>query len=269
MSVKTTIYKQFDSLEVKESKFSVFNLPEHFHETYCIGLLSNGIKECTIENSETIVHSNSISILNPYQVHSDKNIDTSECNYKMIYVNKDVVDYFGNKLTGKKEILFTNDLLTDPTIVKKVEIFFDENQNDSSLNQNLSNLIESLILNGNHIQLQDNKNLDSKNALEDCIEKARLNFAEKIDIEKMAKECKLSKFQFIRYFKKKTGITPASYILIQRINFAKNLLLNNVPIGQAALEAGFYDHAQFCKFFKYYTNTSPSDYKQSCNIVQA
>ena len=85
----------------------------------------------------------------------------------------------------------------------------------------------------------------------------------------MASESKLSKFQFIRHFKKMTGLTPAVYILVNRINYAKTLLAKNIPITQVALEVGFYDHPQFCKFFKYYTNISPTEYKHDCNIIQA
>ncbi|EPE9818434.1 helix-turn-helix domain-containing protein [Flavobacterium psychrophilum] len=53
------------------------------------------------------------------------------------------------------------------------------------------------------------------------------------------------------------------------MNHAKSLLIQGIPFGQIALEVGFYDHAQFCKFFKYYTNLSPTAYKSNCNIVQA
>ncbi len=270
MSVKTNKYKQFDSIEIKESLFKVFDLPDHFHDTYCIGLLSSGIKTSIIEETPQIIHSNSVSIINPYQIHSDKNIDHEDCHYRMIYVNKEVVNFFAHKITGKKDndLFFTNDLITDPKISSAILNFFSDMDNESLLDHKLKTLAELLVINAipeKRISIHP----ESKNAIDDSIEKARLNFLEKIDLEKMANEVQLSKYQFIRYFKKKTGITPASYILIHRINHAKSLLDQDMPIVQVALESGFYDHAQFCKFFKYYTNITPSDYKRNCNIVQA
>ncbi|ELV7524727.1 AraC family transcriptional regulator [Flavobacterium psychrophilum] len=270
MYIKTNTYQQFDAIEIKESLFKEFLLPNHFHDTFCIGLLSNGIKKSIIEETPQLVHSNSVSIINPYQVHSDNNIDTSDCLYRMIYVNKDVVDYFSKKITGKNcnNLLFTNDLITNSLVSSAVLNLFDEKYNENLLEQKLKNLIEILISKGyskeNVIITSENRN-----AIDDSIENARLNFSNKIDITKMAIDSKLSKYQFIRYFKKKTGITPASYILIHRINHAKSLLIKGIPFGQIALEVGFYDHAQFCKFFKYYTNLSPTEYKSNCNIVQA
>ncbi|SFA72341.1 AraC-type DNA-binding protein [Flavobacterium swingsii] len=270
MYLKINRYNQFDSLEVKESMFKEFNLPNHFHDTYCIGLLNNGIKKCTIENTPQLIHSNSVSIINPYQIHSDKNVDNEDCLFRMIYLNKDVLNYFTKKITGKnnENIIFTNDLITDSLVNSSILSFFNETDNGILLEHKLEKLIQILINNKYSIDNID-INYDNKNAIDDSIQKARLNFFDKIDIAKMSQESKISKYQFIRYFKKKTGLTPASYILLHRINCSKTLLMKDIPIGEIALEVGFYDHAQFCKFFKYYTNTSPTEYRYSCNIIQA
>lgn len=270
MYIKTNRYEQFDSIEVKESLFSKFDLPNHFHDTYCIGLLTSGMKSCSIEEKPQLIHSNSVSIINPYQIHSDKNIDDDDCLFRMIYLNEDILNYFLKKTLGKSsdKLLFSNELITDASVTSAIVSFFDEKNDERFLEFKLKNLIEALITKGyskNEILIEN----ENKSAIDDSIETARLNFAEKIDIEKMAIKSKMSKFQFIRYFKKKTGITPASYILILRIHYAKSLLLKGIPIGEVALESGFYDHAQFCKFFKYYTNISPTEYKRNCNIIQA
>lgn len=270
MYLKTNRYNQFDSLEVKESMFKEFNLPNHFHDTYCVGLLTNGIKKCTIQEKKQLIHSNSVTIINPYQIHSDNNIDHEDCLFRMIYLNKDILNYFTKKITGKNNgnIIFTNDLITDSLVNSCILSFFDETDNRVLLEHKLEKLIKILLNNKYSADAIDINN-DNKNAIDDCIKKARLNFSDKIDIAKMAQESNISKYQLIRYFKKKTGLTPASYILIHRINHSKKLLIKNIPIGEIALETGFYDHAQFCKFFKYYTNISPTEYRQNCNIIQA
>jgi len=270
MSVKTTRYKRLDSIEIKESLFKEFNLPDHFHDAYCFGFLQKGIKSSVVEGSSYLVHSNSVTIVNPYQVHADRNIDSDACHFKMIYVNREVVNYFAKKITGNTSngILFTNDLITDPFVSSALLNFFTGMNNENLLNNKLMKLIEILIARypvKNNIAVK----AEDRTAIMDSIERARANFSGKIDIGKMANESKLSKYQFIRYFRKMTGLTPAAYIIVNRINFAKTLLVKGTPVGQVALEAGFYDHPQFCRFFKYYTNLSPTDYKRSCNMIQA
>jgi AraC-like DNA-binding protein len=223
LSVKTTLYKQFDSIEIKESLFKTFSLPEHFHDTYCIGLLCSGIKASSIEGTPQLIHSNSISIINPYQIHSDKNIDNDDCLYRMIYINKEALNFFAHKINGKKDndLLFTNDLITDLRVSSAILSLFNAIEDEKILEHKLKTLI-GLLITKDFTKNQIIVNNESLNAINDSIAYARLNFSEKIDIGKMSNESKLSKYQFIRYFKKMTGITPASYILVHRINFAKS-----------------------------------------------
>jgi hypothetical protein len=46
----------------------------------------------------------------------------------MIYVNRDVVNYFADKLTGKTDtnVMFTNELITDEKLVQAVMRFFEQ-----------------------------------------------------------------------------------------------------------------------------------------------
>jgi len=257
-------------MEIKETLFKEFTIPDHFHNTYCIGLLSQGIKESIVEGNYSIVHSNSVTIVNPYQVHSDQNLSKDATRFRMLYINKDVLNFFAKKNYGKidRNILFTNNLITDSLVSEAILNLFNQMSNENLLGNKLFNLIE-LILEKYQETNKDFKYNASLSAISDSVEYARLNFADKIDIAKMAMDCKLSKYQFIRYFNKLTGLTPASYMIVCRVNYAKSLLVKGFPIGQLALEAGFYDHAHFCKFFKFYTGISPTEYKKDCNIIQA
>lgn len=270
MYIKSKIYKQFDSLEIKETEFNEFVLPDHFHDKYCIGLLTKGIKNTVIEGNHYTIHSNTVSIINPYQVHSDQNYDQDASVFRMIYINKDVINYFGNRLTGRNinEYLFTNNLINDPAVSIAISKLFTEVNNENLLEVKLQSLIEHLISKYKNESTYINK-IEDFNAVKESIEYARLHFDEKINIDDMAKKCRLSKFQFIRYFKKLTGLTPAAYMIICRFNYAKSLIFKGYPLGQVALESGFYDHPQFCKYFRYFTGLAPAEYKSTCNIIQA
>jgi AraC-like DNA-binding protein len=269
MYIKTTRYATFDSIELKESFFKAYTLPDHFHEVYCIGLLSQGIKKSVVEGNNVLIPSNTITIVNPYQVHSDKNFDEDASLFRMIYLNSDVVNYLAKRITGAnvRQVSFCNEAIQDPQLVNLFLTFFGENNTDQLNEQNIQQLIELLL--ENHKAPAQEDTFTSSAAIDDSVQLAQTIFTEKIDISKLAQLCKLSKFQFIRQFKKRTGLTPAAYMLVCRINYAKSLLVKGVPIGQAGLEAGFYDHPQFSRYFRHFTNLSPMEYIGNCNIVQA
>lgn len=73
-----------------------------------------------------------------------------------------------------------------------------------------------------------------------------------------------SKAQIIRQFKKKYGITPYSYLLDIKLQYAKKLLTQtNVPIKEIASRLQFADEHYFSTYFKQAEKVSPSLYRSS------
>lgn len=68
---------------------------------------------------------------------------------------------------------------------------------------------------------------------------------------------------FIRFFKDKTGMTPAKHITILRIDRAKTMLeTTDLPIADIMHRLGFEDSSHFSKLFKRYAGYSPRYYRE-------
>lgn len=76
------------------------------------------------------------------------------------------------------------------------------------------------------------------------------HFLDKITVEKIARESKLSEYHFIRLFKTVFNTTPYQYIIQQRLNYSKELLLQKHSIEEVAFLTSFADSPSFCKSFK-------------------
>jgi AraC-like DNA-binding protein len=84
------------------------------------------------------------------------------------------------------------------------------------------------------------------------------------NIDEMAKHAGMSKFHFIREFKKNIGITPWQYILQRKITRAKELLHNrDKTIKQIAYETGFRDPDYFSTTFRKFTGLKPGDFRNT------
>lgn len=81
--------------------------------------------------------------------------------------------------------------------------------------------------------------------------------------EDLAAMANLSRYHFIRKFKNYTGFTPKKYIIFKRIEKAKELINNDLTVGELTFASGFNHISNFSKLFKRYTGTAPSDYKKS------
>jgi len=86
----------------------------------------------------------------------------------------------------------------------------------------------------------------------------------KFHIELLCKHISKSESQTIRIFKKIFGVTPYTYVLGQKISFAKKLLVDtNLSIKEIATKLCFTDEYYFSNIFKEKTGKTPTEYRHS------
>lgn len=86
--------------------------------------------------------------------------------------------------------------------------------------------------------------------------------SEKINLDTLAENAKVTNSYLCKQFKKATGLTVVEYINRHRIELAKELLSSkNVRIIEIAYETGFQSLSQFNRSFHRYTGQSPTEYK--------
>ena len=89
------------------------------------------------------------------------------------------------------------------------------------------------------------------------------NLEENITIEELAIEVNMSKFYFLREFKKLTGNTSYQHIIDVKMSEAKHMLTNNdKSISEIALALGFSDQSHFSNTFKRSVGVSPASFRK-------
>lgn len=86
----------------------------------------------------------------------------------------------------------------------------------------------------------------------------------KIGLDDLARACSLSRAHFARAFRATTGVTPMQWLLGQRIDRAKNLLLNSTrPIDEIAHDCGFADQSHFTRAFLKAIGDTPGAWRRA------
>lgn len=81
------------------------------------------------------------------------------------------------------------------------------------------------------------------------------------EIGQLADQSGLSARRFRELFSARFGTSPKAYILRHRVEQSKLLMWEaGLPLGQIALEAGFYDQAHFSRTFRALIGMTPSQY---------
>ena len=88
------------------------------------------------------------------------------------------------------------------------------------------------------------------------------NFSENINLDKIAAQALVSKFHFIRLFKKYYGRTPNQYLQEVRIEKTKKLLSKGNSIDDVCIAIGFASKTSFITLFRKMTGITPLIYQK-------
>jgi AraC family transcriptional regulator len=80
----------------------------------------------------------------------------------------------------------------------------------------------------------------------------------------MAQSVELSTAHFSRMFRKSTGETPHKYLLLQRVERAKEMLRSaaDARVMDVAVACGFKTQQHFAQAFRHVCRVSPTEYRQ-------
>ena len=96
------------------------------------------------------------------------------------------------------------------------------------------------------------------------------NFTRDLSLENIAKKAGISKYHFLREFKRYTGHTVVKYINILRCEYAKRLLRSTeLSVGDVAALCGYENQSYFSKTFKAYTGILPREFRASAENTRS
>jgi AraC-like DNA-binding protein len=104
---------------------------------------------------------------------------------------------------------------------------------------------------------------DTLDRIDDFIHK---NLAGYVTVDAMAEVAHISKFHFIRSFRRATGYTPYEYLIHCRVNKARELLALNptrTSLAEVASDVGFYDQSHLNRHFKQIVGMTPKQFALS------
>ncbi|MDR1272600.1 MAG: AraC family transcriptional regulator [Clostridiales Family XIII bacterium] len=245
---------------------------EHFHsnivEFHC---LVKGRRVTRVGSRDYIITGRECFITFPFEEHSTGEFPENPCEFYAFQINTLPVDLF----LGLSDDL--RDYLID-MLLHLPHRHYRISYNDL---QNLKASFDALALGDSpdnvYLSLQylccflfNLKNLEpilekrdpyTSPGIQKCIDYIEQHYKEPISLSALAKISGYSLSSFKVKFKDIIGITPAEYITLRKIEYAKHTLKSqNQSITDLAFELGFSSSNYFCTVFKKYTNLTPSRY---------
>jgi AraC family transcriptional regulator len=89
------------------------------------------------------------------------------------------------------------------------------------------------------------------------------------NLEQMAAVARLSAYHFARQFKAATGLPPHQYVILRRVERARELLQQrrDLSLAEVAALVGFSDQSQFTRHFKRLAGVTPGQFRTPARIA--
>ena len=241
---------------------------KHYHDTYTIGITYKGFIKTFNVHQSYYSYEYSIRINNPGEVHGGKAKEWSHANF---YPTVEIISNIYEQIFYEKKIpYFQRHIVDNKILFLKVHNFFDayfKKEDELLIEAYLIEALSSLILDSTLYTKDYKKIFEDKKIIKQTYEFINDSIDTNFTLDILAKNVNLSKFHFLRLFKKDIGLTPHAFIVNERLNRANFLIQNGLSICEASIQVGFNDQSHFTRNFKKYFGYTPSYLQKNSNFI--
>lgn len=206
------------------------------------------------------VNKGDIVVVNSYTVH--RVVSEEELPIFCVIIDRKFCQYNG---IDPNDLLFQNIIRGDDqagAMFRQIIEAYD-NREDPFRNAAFKCAVLTLLLylcrNYSTLRGEDHSNEPALEHVRRAIGYIKGNFSQKITVDDIAASAGLSKYHFLREFKRITGRTPNHYLNVIRCEYARNLLEGGrYSVKEVAFLCGFTNNSYFSNVFQQYIGVLPS-----------
>lgn len=242
-----------ESIEILTAD-SEHSLPLHSHECFCFGVVNLGEVHFKIGDKEKLIR-----VGDAFLIPSNVGV-TITCKERYGYITV----CMKNEIKDALMQFDYSDYFMDSVDLDRIEKVCHKFINGGSRDEFLD-AIEGYLQ-----QVQKEKSMEQREE-DDTIDKAmeyiKQHVYEEFCLDDVCDYVHVSKYHFIRIFKKRTGVTPNQYYIQAKLYLAKQMLRQNEKETDVAAELNFTDQSYLCHLFKKRMGISMSDFKNGYQNV--
>ena len=245
-----------------------FQYEKHAHEEIALGVTLAGRQDFVCKGTGFKSRPGNIILFNPEDVHDGCPGNRTTLKYAMLYIHPDQLDPLMHSLDPRKrrDRRMPDTLFDDPPlrslILSFVRLLADENGTGLEEEWHLYEIANRLSQ-----RLGSFRPMDRVQAKDPLLLRAREyihdNLDRELSLDELCGVAHVSKYHFIRLFRRQFGITPHKYLLSCRVNQARRELENGMTPSDAAQMAGFADLSHLNRNFKRIYGTTPKRYQRN------
>lgn len=265
---------ELGKLELLHATYITHTFTRHIHEGFAIGIIERGAESFYYRGAEHIAAAGSVVVINPGEVHTGQAVTEAGWTYRMLYPEVALVQRAMVELTGRPTDIpdFSSPVFRDAYLTRLIRQLHLTLENPATTTlereaQFVSTLVQ--LINRHAVRSISLRPIGAEHlAVRRAREYLETHYAENVLLDQLATVANLSPFHFLRAFRAETGLPPHAYLTQIRIEQAKVLLMQGLPVAQTAFETGFSDQSHLTKRFKAIVGVAPGQYLLHSKNVQ-
>jgi AraC-like DNA-binding protein len=232
----------------------------HTHEAYGLGAIESGVERFRYRGGDHLAPPQSLVLMNPDVLHTGRAETREGWRYRMIYIDPDVLE----AVSGERGWWFRDPVGHDAATARHVaRLLAALWTTGDALAQDglLADLLDAIRPHARVPRLAPSPAVGADLALDRALELMRVDMAEPLTLEQLARAADLSPFHFLRRFKARHDATPHRMLMALRLFKAKQLLAAGVPPASVAAAVGLVDQAHLTRRFSGMYGVTPARYQ--------
>jgi AraC-like DNA-binding protein len=250
-------------VEFLEAWFQGNAYQKHRHDTYAISLTTAGVQAFDYRGNSEISIPGQVVVLHPDEIHDGRAGTEEGFGYRELYVDPALIFEAIQAIyphTRSLPFVRTPVIANQKLSAAIIRAFYDTREPlaiDSLIVQLAEGLMEA---DPACKQGPSPRHLDSA-ALKRARHYLDTQKTRVVHSSELEAVSGLTRYDLARQFRVMCGTSPYRYLLMRRLDFAREQLIQDRPLVEIAIEAGFADQAHFSRMFKAAFGITPARYR--------
>ena len=236
---------------------------KHRHDTYAIGVTDSGVQVFDYRGSVHASTPGQVVVLYPDEVHDGRAGTDEGFGYRIVYVEPFLLTDAVRTLCGRPcPLPFVSEpVSTNAMLSRTIDAAFRAPLDALAVDSLIVDLAQGLIAG----ERAGARPVSSRRVDVRAVERARQFLdAEKTRVvhsRELESITGLTRYDLARQFRITFGTSPYRYLLMRRLEFARERIHRERPLVEVALDAGFADQAHFTRAFRSAFGLTPARYR--------
>jgi AraC-like DNA-binding protein len=250
-------------VEFFEARFQGHAYQKHRHDTYAICLTTTGVLGFDYRGTSEISTPGQVVVLHPDEVHDGYAGTQEGFGYRELYVEPAVIfEALQTMCPHPCSLPFVRTpVVMNQTLSAAIMSAFEDTREQLAIDSLIVQVAEGLLEadpSCRLVPLPRHLDVAALKRTRQYLDTQKTRIVHSSELETLTG---LSRYELARQFRAMCGTSPYRYVLMRRLDFARQQLVEGRSLVEVAIEAGFADQAHFSRMFKATFGITPARYR--------